>query len=750
VQGGYSGIGNKNANPLFVNPRSYTDAPFTDGDYYMRAASPAYNAGNNSSVPAGVITDLDGKARIVNNIVDMGTYEYRVFPGAGNILYVNQNAGTNNRDGNSWANAFTDLFYAIEYANVKKNNWTSANPLRVFVAKGIHQPLSRPDNPSEKAGTADRDKAFPVILNVQLYGGFDPASGIDSLDDTRIFGAEGTILSGNIGAVDSSDNCYHVVVSSGEAGTALLDGFTITNGNNNLSDTGTLIVNGYAITRSWGAGLICNTSSPGIANSTFVKNNSVHGGGLFTFASSPAINNCSFTNNGAHFGGAIFAHTGSAPTVTGCNFSANRANSYGGAVYNNSPNDPRSNAQYSNCNFTGNYTINSGGGGAGMFNNSSSPFLNHCSFSNNNSSYYGGGIYNYLSSSPAIVSCTFTSNTSAMFGGGIFNDPLTVATIINSVFSGNFSQFGGGMLNSGRAKVTGCTFTNNSVASYGAGVYNSGAAIVSTYSNCIFSGNYTINFGGGGGGMFNNGTSVTMINCTLQGNNADFGGAIHNWIATNTYVNNSLVWGNSSAIYNENNSSATVQYSDVQGGYYGTGNLNVDPLFVNVSLSPGPDGIWGTQDDGLRLQQCSPAINTGNNSLIAFGVTKDISGAPRIQYSIVDMGAFESGVPPCGSLMVNAGTATRNNGAINNPIAGYNAKTGLQVYPNPATDRVHITNAVIGSSYTVFDNMGHKVKSGRISNALQEINMTELARGIYYIDITGTEGNSKKLKLVKK
>ena len=42
----------------------------------MIAGSPCIDVGNNSAVPAEVLTDLDGNTRIVNNVVDLGTYEF--------------------------------------------------------------------------------------------------------------------------------------------------------------------------------------------------------------------------------------------------------------------------------------------------------------------------------------------------------------------------------------------------------------------------------------------------------------------------------------------------------------------------------------------------------------------------------------------------------------------------------------------------------------------------------------------------
>ncbi len=54
-----------------------TEFPFiSPTDLRLKAGSPAINRGSNSAIQAtGVDTDLDGKARIVGNIVDLGAYE---------------------------------------------------------------------------------------------------------------------------------------------------------------------------------------------------------------------------------------------------------------------------------------------------------------------------------------------------------------------------------------------------------------------------------------------------------------------------------------------------------------------------------------------------------------------------------------------------------------------------------------------------------------------------------------------------
>ncbi len=168
--------------------------------------------------------------------------------------------------------------------------------------------------------------------------------------------------------------------------------------------------------------------------------------------------------------------------------------------------------------------------------------------------------------------------------------------------------------------VTNCIFSGNS-ATFGGGMYNESAS-APTVTNCIFSGNSALY----GGGMFNNASSSPEVtNCRISGKSAEYGGGGMFNEGSSPTVTNSILWGNSSGI---EGSSPTVTYSIVQGGYAGTGNLDMDPLFVGAG--------------DLRLQTCSPAINTGSNAAVPSGVTTDLDGNPRVFNSgVVDMGAYE-------------------------------------------------------------------------------------------------------------
>jgi hypothetical protein len=86
IEGGWAGAGNIDADPMFVDAGA--------GDLRLGEGSPCADAGDNTALPAGVVTDLDGLDRFVDDplapetgvaggaggesIVDMGAYERQI------------------------------------------------------------------------------------------------------------------------------------------------------------------------------------------------------------------------------------------------------------------------------------------------------------------------------------------------------------------------------------------------------------------------------------------------------------------------------------------------------------------------------------------------------------------------------------------------------------------------------------------------------------------------------------------------
>ncbi len=148
-------------------------------------------------------------------------------------------------------------------------------------------------------------------------------------------------------------------------------------------------------------------------------------------------------------------------------------------------------------------------------------------------------------------------------------------------------------------------------------------------TNCrIRGGNVGIDIAGGNGTETCIGASVArIVNTTVSGANT----GIRFSSATIGSVENSIVWGNV-ATQIQGPVSTVVSYSDVQGGFAGTGNINVDPSFVDPGFGD------------LRLSNGSPCIDAGN-SAAADLPSLDLSGGPR---SFDDPGTVDTGAggPP--------------------------------------------------------------------------------------------------------
>ena len=213
---------------------------------------------------------------------------------------------------------------------------------------------------------------------------------------------------------------------------------------------------------------------------------------------------------------------------------------------------------------------------------------------------FGGGMYNN-NSSPTVTNCIFSDNIAGYNGGGMYNNYSSLA-IINCTFSGNeaYGDGGGGMFNVGSSStVTGCTFTGNWGGAWGGGIFGYYSNL--TMTNCTFTGNTADK----GGGIYNLHSSPMVTNCTFSQNAAlqTTGGGISNIDESSPNLTNCILWGNTAPIfaqiYNDSESSTTITYSDVEGGYPGAGNIDADPQFIDAD---GANNIPGTEDDKLRLQ----------------------------------------------------------------------------------------------------------------------------------------------------
>lgn len=229
-------------------------------------------------------------------------------------------------------------------------------------------------------------------------------------------------------------------------------------------------------------------------------------------------------------------------------------------------------------------TNNTAAQGAGMYSRASNPLLYQCTITDNTAtgtSGEGGGIYNYADS-PSIYSTVIARNTAAR-GGGVYiytGSPLVVnSAVVNNTVTG----VGGGIYHrTGSLRILSTTLSSNAASTEGGGIYST-----STIANAVTIGNVIV--------------WANRANTTPQ-------------IRTNTPA----VLNASYAIIQD----ATENYQHYI--------FNFDPEFTDL------------ENQDYRLSSCSPAINLGNNNLLAgMGIANDLTGQPRVYNSQIDLGGYE-------------------------------------------------------------------------------------------------------------
>ena len=138
---------------------------------------------------------------------------------------------------------------------------------------------------------------------------------------------------------------------------------------------------------------------------------------------------------------------------------------------------------------------------------------------------------------------------------------------------------------------------------------------------------------------------LSIANCTIVGNTPPVMSSLPN---PSSSITNSIIYWNSpdrKFIWKFPPNSLTITYSDIQGGYAGTGNIDIDPCFAipghwdtNGTPYPYSDDFW--VDGDYRLTAVSPCIDSG--TYVSLSDNKDMAGKPRVMGGSIDMGAYEN------------------------------------------------------------------------------------------------------------
>lgn len=581
------------------------------------------------------------------------------------VIYVNGDVTTPG-DGTTWAKSFTYLQEALAVAAAGDS---------VFLAKGVYFPDDGVLN-----GFGDREISF-VLDKIAIYGGF---VGTETSINQRDPVLNPTVLSGEIWSVAPTTPGYdrywslHVVVLQGSS---TLDGLTIEKGRANgdvapysqgggvLAPAGTILTlnnctfNGNLANQAGGA-----VWGNVIATDCVFSNNVVNNEQLLS--SSPArLNQWLFNPDCA--GGAISGDV----TATRCLFSrnsvvavsldaGNTSSATGGAIAGTvtavasifDGNTTLSKSYPLPATLSGSTTVSRGGAIAGT------TTVTNCSFINNGAtSLAEADVTPGPKPVPYIASA---SSTGAAIAGQI--------TVTNCSFSKNVGSAtapkgdvklagasGGALYVEGTSSVVNSTFAENS-AFQGGAIYTVGSSVL-PIMNSTFMDNLTL---GVGAAVFCGGSVNILSNIFWCSDTAVTGfikdKLIH--VSGSSRISNRLYPTPSTETLNIVKGSLAGGVTRSFGSNADLGDpserslINKDPLFVDAANAIGPDGLWATGDDGLRLTSLSPTVGLGkplflpkdtqdldDDGNITENIPIDVAGFARIQDGTLELGAYELG-----------------------------------------------------------------------------------------------------------
>ncbi|MCC6907314.1 MAG: right-handed parallel beta-helix repeat-containing protein [Phycisphaerales bacterium] len=285
------------------------------------------------------------------------------------------------------------------------------------------------------------------------------------------------------------------------------------------------------------------------------------GGGAWLFGD-VSVQGCTIIENEASLGGGLYLGSDYSRTLSldDVEVARNNARADGGGIYYSSSNS--SNATLQRVRLVNNHAERDGGG-----------------------AYATAGQWDW---------CTIQGNTAARHGGGAYVAPEAFLTypwhFAQSTMSGNRAGADGGAL-----------YSNSDLS----------------LSECLIFGNSSIGRGGGAfvkelDGLYHTKRSTIVDNAAGSG-----AGGIHIESADEIRENpfSMVIWRNSPTSVVDQSGLLQFARSNIEGGWFGVGNIDADPRFVD----PGAGDY--------RLSGGSPCIDAGDNRSIYTEV--DLSGQPR-------------------------------------------------------------------------------------------------------------------------
>jgi hypothetical protein len=374
--------------------------------------------------------------------------------------------------------------------------------------------------------------------------------------------------------------------------------------------------------------------------------------------------------------------------------------------------------------------------GGGIFCRHASPIILNNVIRENSADSAGGGFYCEYSNA-IITSNVFIENSASDYGGGIFCRSSSPRIRYNTMI-GNSSNDGGGLAcsdDSSYSRIINNTIKENTAIGLGGGVLFANSTSI-LFNNIILDNSAIC----GGGIAFSENSSQLCANNIVKGNSAVDGGGFHIG-GSSPIIYNTIAWDDSATgagdeIYVDDFSWPTISYCDIEGGWEGDGNIDLDPLFRDPENG----------DYHLTSIECgdpydSPCIDVGHPEILdslldcSWGLGSLLS----------DMGAYGGGT--WGQVGIDE----------KEPQFPMRFKI-LQNYPNPFNSSTTIQYELpVNSNVTIeiYDVLGRRVAT--LVNEKQEAGYHQIrwdakdkASGMYFYRIqAGDYVEAKKMLLLK-
>jgi hypothetical protein len=381
------------------------------------------------------------------------------------------------------------------------------------------------------------------------------------------------------------------------------------------ADTNTVTINGNGA-------LLQRSSAAGTPNFRLLRI------GAFPNIIGVTLNNISFANGnaGTNNGGGVELAAGDL-TVNNCSFASNQGANGGGIYATNTTGSPRA-LSISGSTFSGNVAANGD----------------------------GGGVYSVGTTNVSVTAGTFTINSATSDGGALrVQTSSATTTVLSSLFANNSTTGNGGgggaILIQGTSTITDSTIRDNICMATGSGGGGGlwvqlASTSTATITGTTVSGNRVNNSTASGGGIFEQGGNVILVNSTIYNNRAGSGGglAVVNGTMTGSITNSTIT--NNSAFFTIATGGGV---SIANGSVVSMANTIVAGNILE-SGGTGPDIGGPVTSAGYNLiQDTSGATITGNATGNIYGVS------PNLGPLQLNGGPTATRMPNAGSPVINAG-----------------------------------------------------------------------------------------------